>query len=152
MKASSLGICVRTSLLLLYGCSHAPAASSNDVVFVTALAARYALDHDVPATLREASPICLTVDGQPPAQEVLARLSVGPVQVSPGPSGCALPRAVLVEVSEVAVSGETATARAGVRLGPSGVLDFRRVDGEWRVVRPAREAGGGRGPSLPAGL
>lgn len=137
------------ALLCLLGCGHAPVSASGDVDTVTELAARYALDHDVPAVLRESSPICLTVDGQLPSPEVLARLSQGPVRVSSGVSACAGPRAVVLEVSAVVVSGETASARAGVRLGPSGPLTFRRVDGMWRVLRAPGHAGASPGLVLP---
>jgi hypothetical protein len=137
-------------LLVLLGCSHAPVPSvSSDVLVVTELAARYALDHDVPAVLREATPICLTVDGQAPAPELLARLSEGPVQVSSGSAACAGPRAVLLEVRGVTVSGLSATAWAGVRLGPGGVLDFRKVNGQWRVSSTRGQTGAGPALTFP---
>jgi hypothetical protein len=135
--------------MLLGACAHAPATPSADVVAVTELAARYALDYDVPAVLREASPICLTVDGRAPAPEVLARLSRASVQVSSGGASCAGPRAVLLEVSGVAVSGDKAVARAGVRLGPSSLLDFRSVHGEWRVRQPLGQPSAGPVLTLP---
>jgi hypothetical protein len=131
------------TLLSLWACRHAPVAPSSDVLVVTELAARYALDHDVPAVLREASPICLTVDGHAPAAEVVARLSQGPLQVSSGSSACSGPRAVVLEVNGVACAGENATAWAGVRLGPGGVLDFRKVGGQWRVVSARGQVGAG---------
>jgi hypothetical protein len=149
MRVSVTGGGVWTGLLLVCTCSHAPASSSSDTLLVTELAARYALEHDVPAVLREASPVCLLVDGQTPPAPVLARLSEGPVQVSSGSSACAGPRAVLLEVSAVVVSGDTASARAGVRLGPSGVLDFRRVDGAWRVLQSRGQVGAGPELRLP---
>jgi hypothetical protein len=143
-RTSARGPCAGAVLLLLLGCGHAPPTSpTSDVLAVTELAARYALDHDVPAVLREASPVCLTVDGRAPAPEVVARLSQGPLQVSSGGAACSGPRAVLLEVSGVVVSGESATARAGVRLGPSSVLDFRRAKGEWRVQNSRGQAGAG---------
>jgi hypothetical protein len=139
------------ALLLLLGCGHAPPPSpASDVLAVTDLAARYALDHDVPAVLRESSPICLMVDGQSPSPQVVARLSQGPWQVSSGGSACSGPRAVLLEVSAVAVSGENATARAGVRFGPGGVLDFRKVDGQWRLASTRGQVGAGPVLTFPA--
>jgi len=133
------------------GCGHAPPARpSSDVLAVTTLAARYALDHDVPAVLREAAPICLTVDGQAPPPEVLARLSDGPLQVSSGSSGCAGPRSGLLEVRAVTVSGESATAWAGVRLGSGGVLDFRKVNGQWGVSSTRGQTGAGPALTFPA--
>jgi hypothetical protein len=146
LRASATGF---AALLVLEACGHAPATPSRDVLSVTELAARYALDYDVPAVLREASPICLTVDGQAPSPAVLARLSQASVQVSSGDSTCAGPRAVLLEVSGVVVSGEKAVARAGVRLGPTSVLDFRSVNGEWRVLQPRGQPGAGPVLTLP---
>jgi hypothetical protein len=132
------------ALLVLLGCGHAPPPSaSSDVLAVTELAARYALDHDVPAVLREAVPICLTVDGQAPAPEVLVRLSQGPVRVSSGSADCAGPRAVLLEVRGVTVDAESATAWAGVRLGPGGALKFQKVNDGWRILQPPGQAGAG---------
>ncbi len=143
-RANATGSRPWAALLVLLGCSHTPASSpSEDVLTVTTLAARYALDHDVPAVLGEAAPICLTVDGQTPAPEVLARLSQGPVQVSSGSSGCSGPRAVLLEVRSVTVSAESATAWAGVRLGPGGALDFQKVDGQWRLSNTHGQKGAG---------
>jgi hypothetical protein len=140
----------RAALLLFVACAHPPAQESpSDVLAVTELAARYALEYEVPAVLREGSPICLTVDGQAPLPQVLSRLSRGGAQVSAGASACSGPRAVLLEVSGVVVSGDTAIARAGVRLGPSGVLDFRRVNAEWRVLRPQGQVGAGPVLTLP---
>jgi hypothetical protein len=136
--------------LLLGACGHAQPTPSRDVLTVTELAARYALDYDVPAVLREASPICLSVDGRAPPPEVLARLSQGSIQVSSGASACAGPRAVLLEVSGVSVSGEQAVARVGVRLGPTTVLDFRSVNGQWRVLQPHGQTGAGPVLTLPA--
>jgi hypothetical protein len=145
MKAGAPRKCVRHRCavwgLLLGACGHAPATPSPDVLSVTALAARYALDYEVPAVLREAAPICLTVDGQAPSPEVLQQLTQDSVQVSPGASACAGPRAVLLEVSGVTVSGPQAVARAGVRLGPTTVLEFRSVNGEWHVLRPHGQTG-----------
>jgi hypothetical protein len=101
---------------------------------VTELAARYALFHEAPAVLREGGPVCLTVDGRAAAPEVLVRLSEGATQVSSSAPDCMGPLAVVVEVSSVRVTGEVATARAGVRLGEAAVLQLRRVDGQWQLV------------------
>lgn len=141
---------VGLALVLVAACGHAPAGPSSDVLAVTAAAARYALDDDVPAVLREAAPVCLTVDGQAPAPEVLLQLSRASVQVSPGGLACAGPRAILLEVSDVNVRGETASAQAGVRLGTSGVLQLRRVQGQWRVLHARGQDGAGPVLSLPA--
>jgi len=139
----------RTLLLLLAACGHGPvAASSSDVLSVTELAARYALEFEVPSVLREASPVCLEVDGRAAAPELLARLS-SVAQVSPSASACAGPRAVLLQVSGVVVSGDSAVARAGVRLGPSAVLEFRLVNGEWHVLRPKGQPDAGPVLSVP---
>jgi hypothetical protein len=126
-----------------------PVADTTDVLAVTVVAAQYALTHDVPAVLREATPICLTVDGQLPPAEVVARLSHASVQVSPGALACGGPRAILLEVSDVTVQGETASARAGVRLGAGGVLALRRVEGQWRVLQTPGAAGSGPTLSVP---
>jgi hypothetical protein len=151
MKTSAAGRCAHAALLVLVGCGHTPSlAPQSDVLTVTELAARYALDHDVPAVQREASPICLTVDGHAPAPEVVARLSQGPLQVSSGGSACSGPRAVLLEVSGVEVSGESAVARAGVRLGPGGVLDFGKVNGQWRLLSTRGQVGAGPVLTFPA--
>jgi hypothetical protein len=134
-----------TALLLCAGCSHTGASrSQDDLLSVTELAARYALLHEVPPVLREGRPLCLTVDGHAASPEVLARLSEGATEVSSSGVGCAVPLAVVVEVSRVRVSGGVATARAGVRLGPARVLTLRRVDGQWRLVGAA--AGADAGP------
>lgn len=135
--------------LLSLGCAHAPSGQSQDVLSVTELVARHALEHDVPPVLREPSGICLEVDGQPPAPEVLSRLSAGPRQVSAGPWGCTGPRPVLVQVSGVVVTGHTATARAGVFEGRSGPLTLRKVDGQWQVLRPPGPLDNGPRLSVP---
>ncbi len=139
-----------TLLLLWLGCAHTPAAApSADVVSVTELAARYALEHDVPPVLRQPSGVCLEVDGQPPAPEVLSRLSTHGVQVFPGATGCTGPRPVLLQVSDVVVSGESASARAGVQQGRSGVLSLRKVQGQWYLMRPPGPADEGPRLTLP---
>ena len=151
LRTSARAPCAGAVLLFLLGCGHAPPPfPTSDVLAVTELAARYALDHDVPAVLREASPVCLTVDGRAPAPEVVARLSQGPQQVSSAGAACSGPRAVLLEVSSVVVSGENATARAGVRLGPGGVLDFRKVDGQWRLASTRGQVGAGPVLTFPS--
>jgi hypothetical protein len=123
-------------LPLLAGCGHSLAnAPAGDVRSVTELAARYALFHEVPAVLREGAPVCLTVDGQAANPEELTRLSAGSTRVSSSAPGCAGPLAVVLEVSDVRVSGAAGTARAGVRLGKAAVLTVRRIDGEWRLLR-----------------
>jgi hypothetical protein len=138
------------TVLLLSSCGHTPLGDpSSDVLAVTELAARYALEHDVPAVLREGSPLCLSVDGRAPPTAVLVRLSSGPQQVSASGPGCAEAGAVFLEVSDVVVSGDSATAHAGVRLGPSGVLELRRLEGQWRVFRTAGQVGAGSGFTLP---
>jgi hypothetical protein len=147
--SASSAACLALLTSLLVGCAHEkPDAPPADVLTVTELAARFALEEDVPAVLREASPVCLEVDGQPPAPQVLARLS-STVQVSSSASACGGPRAVLLQVSGVVVSGDTAVAHAGVRLGPTQRLEFRRVEGRWRVVRPAQKTGAGPVLTLP---
>jgi hypothetical protein len=138
-------------LSALAGCAHAAAPSpSADVLSVTVAAARYALDHEVPAVFRQAT-ICLEVDGGKPPAEVLARLSSTSVQVSGGPTACVGPRAVLLQVSGVVVSGDSAVARAGVQLGVSSMLQLRKVEGQWRVLRPQGQTGSGQllQPPLP---
>gem|GEM_PF-3976142 len=116
---------------------------------MTELAARYALAHDVPPVLREPSGVCLEVDGQPPPAEVLQRLSSGGVQVFPGASGCTGPRPLLLQVSGVTVSGETASARAGVQQGRTGMLALRKVQGQWQLLRPPGPSSDGPQLSLP---
>ncbi len=139
-------------MLLLAGCAHAPdGGPAQDVLQVTELAARYALEHDVPPVLREPAAVCLEVDGQPPPPEVLSRLAQGGLQLTPGAAGCAGPRAVLLQVSEVGVAGEQATAWAGVRLGRRGLLTFRKVQGQWQLLRPAGPAEAGPQLSFPLG-
>ena len=137
---------------LLAGCAHAPKeAPSQDVLQVTELAARYALEHDVPPVLREPAAVCLEVDGQAPPPEVLSRLASRGLHLSPGASGCAGPRAVLVQVSGVAVSGERASAWAGVRHGRAGLLTLRKLQGQWQLLRPPGPEGAGPQLSLPLG-
>jgi len=137
-------------LLLVVGCAHAPpAAPSADVLDVTEVAARYALAHDVPPVLRQPSGVCLEVDGQPPPREVLQRLSTGGVQVFPGAAGCLGPRPLLLQVNAVVVSGNSASAHAGVQQGRSGALTLHRVRGEWQVQRPPGPASDGPQLSLP---
>lgn len=139
-------------LLGLGACAHAPgSAPSSDVLAVTEVAARYALDHDVAAVDRTAAPICLEVDGRAPPPELLARLSSGPVQVLGSGTTCAGARAVRLEVSGVVVSGETAVARAGVQLGSSGVLQLRKMEGQWRVLKTAGQTGSGKTLLQPGG-
>ena len=138
------------AVLLGVGCAHAPAdVQSEDVLAVTELAARYALQHDVPPVLREPSAVCLEVDGKPPPPAVLSRLSADGVQVSAGPSGCTGPRALLVQVGGVVVSAESARATAGVQMGRTGVLDLRKAQGGWHVVRPPGPANEGPRLSVP---
>ena len=137
-------------LLFLAGCAHAPAdVHAADVLTVTELAARYAMEHDVPPVLREPSALCLEVDGQPPPPELLLRLSNAGAQVFPGPSGCAGHRAVLVQVRDVVVSGDRATAYAGVRLARSGALALHKVNGEWQLLPPSGPANDGPRLSVP---
>jgi hypothetical protein len=137
-------------MLGLVACAHTPdEGSSADALAVTEVAARSALDHDVPAVDRNAAPICLEVDGRPPPPELLARLSSGPVQVFGSGTACAGPRAVRLQVSGVVVSGTSAVARAGVQLGASGVLELRKLDGQWRVLKPAGQTGSGQGRVQP---
>jgi hypothetical protein len=136
-----------TALLLLAGCGHTGArAPVSDVLSVTELAARYALAHEVPAVLREGGPVCLTVEGRAADPEVLAHLSAGATQVSSSAPGCGGPLAVVVEVSAIRVSGAVATVRASVRLGEAALLEVRRVDGQWRLVRAS-----GREDAGPSG-
>ena len=139
-------------MLGLAGCAHAPGGEpSPDALAVTEVAARYALDHDVPAVDRTATPICLEVDGRAPSPELLSRLSSGPVQVLGSGTACAGTRAIWLEVGGVVVSGTSAIARAGVRLGASGVLQLRKVDGVWRVLRPSGQTGSGQMLVQPSG-
>ena len=118
---------------------------------MTELAARYALEHDVPPVLREPSAVCLEVDGQPPPPEVLTRLSSPGGAVFAGPGGCAGPRAVLLQVNRVVVSADGATAWAGVKTGRSGTLALRKVDGGWHVLQPAGPKDNGPRLSVPLG-
>jgi hypothetical protein len=128
--------------LAVAGCTHVAAPPpSPDVLAVTVVAARYALDHEVPAVLRDGSTFCLEVEGGKPPAEVLARLNSGALQVSGSPTDCAGPRAVLLQVDSVVVSGETARARASVPLAGSRVLQLRKVEGQWRVLRPPGPSG-----------
>ncbi|MGO9828833.1 MAG: hypothetical protein ACLPJH_01735 [Myxococcaceae bacterium] len=138
--------------LLLAGCAHAPdEAPAQDVLEVTELAARYALEHDVPPVLREPAAVCLEVDGQPPPPEVLSRLARSGLHVTPGAAGCAGPRAVLLQVRDVAVAGDHATAWAGVRLGRNGPLTLRKVQGQWQLLRPAGPTEAGPQLTFPLG-
>ncbi len=118
---------------------------------MTEAAARYALEHDVPPVLREPSALCLQVDGAKPAPEVLSRLSGSGVQVFAGPAGCTGPRPVLLQVSAVVVSGESAQAQAGVQQGRSGLLSLRKLQGKWQVVRPQGATNEGPRLGFPLG-
>lgn len=149
-----MGVGCRTGwvVLLAAGCAHAPTdANAADALAVMEVAARYALEHDVPPVLREPSAVCLEVDGQPPPPQLLSRLSGGGVQVSVGASDCSGPLAILVQLRDVVVSGERATAYAGVRLGRSGPLSLQKVNGAWHVIPPPGPANVGPRLSVPIG-
>jgi len=105
--------------------------------------------YGAPAEELSPSGVCLEVDGQPPPREVLQRLSTGGVQVFPGAAGCLGPRPLLVQVNAVVVSGNGASAHAGVQQGRSGALTLHKVQGEWQVLRPPGPANDGPQLSLP---